>query len=119
MVREEDGYSLVQVIAAHRRSVWLIVMMVEECALLCVCVHSLFDAAPKVEYYHEVQAFDDKTVDRAARAIIDNPERRAYRKRLKDQKRFTKVVGSTLSILKTHNKGLPKPKKQHHHKKKL
>jgi len=63
--------------------------------------------APKIEYYHEVQATVDAEVDRTARAIIDNPSRQAYRKRIADLKKFTKTVKSAGSLLKNHNKLQP------------
>lgn len=66
--------------------------------------------APKIEYYHEVQNIDGKEVDRTARAIIDTPERAAYRQRVKDDIRYAKTVSSATSLKKTTDAFLPKKK---------
>jgi len=63
--------------------------------------------APKIEYYHAIQKTDDKEVDRTARAIIDNPTRVAYRKRVADDKKFQKTVSSASALLRSHNKMKP------------
>jgi len=63
-----------------------------------------------VEYHHQVQKTDDKEVDRTARAVIDNPERQAYRERIKSQKLFTKIVGNADGLLKANQALTPKQK---------
>lgn len=56
-------------------------------------------AAPKIEYYHEIQKTVDREVDLAARAVIKNPERDAWLKQQKDDIKFAKAVSEATSTL--------------------
>jgi len=60
-----------------------------------------------VMYYPGQQVFNDADVDTAARAIIDNPERKAYRKKKKDDAWFLKTVSNAHGIF-THHESLTK-----------